>query len=1138
MSLIAQVARWMRRRVGHHGEAAFKAPQPEGLGSTARSVDDNPTQSVSANEHTVGVSDKTPTDSPATVFISYSRTDSAFLNRIKPALESRHIKAFVDEEDIEKGESFTARIKELILSADLTLFIVSPEAVASNFCLEEIRFAAESGKRVVPLIWKQPTTRLPQPVAETNWISAETYRLSGMTDTSQFEQLVDELQRAIDFGNVQWVREHSKWITRAIAWDNGGRRSGALLPTGDLESIQQWIGRRPNECPAVPIFVFDFVQASADHQRRTRIRERRMQAGIAILMCIAAAVFVLEAIGVGRMMTQINLRTSRTLTVLAARSNDSADFESGARYALAALNGADAFALSYDASMPEGILRATFLNNRRGRVIFAHSGEIEVIALSPNGKLLASASADRTARIWEVETGKQVFNGSMRDPAADEHKSWIEQGAENDGESSALVTFSPNGQQILAAYGPSAFLWDVADGRMVHRVCHCEDADDLTSITSLRFSPDGNSFLTGSLDGTVRLWDAVRGARLHKIKIGHDYVRSAEYSSDGRLIVCANNDGRVIVLDAKAGTAVLTLPGHKGRAFGALFSQDGRYLVTRGDDNAARVWDARLGTPRHVLWHSGFVYSASFSSDGQYVLTASEDGKARLWGVTSGALLTTYETRPGQVGHDGDVTSAVFSCDAKHILTGGSDGTARLWDTLSGTLLNVFAGHEGKVNMVSFSKDCGRVITASVDGTIRFWRTDIGVPKQTLAVPAKFGSRADISSDHRRVVVALSESKGTLVDTETNKSVTLDAKDLGSVSNPSFSPDSSIIVTSGNGGSTLVWNSQDGRLVRVLSGVSKRIHSTAFSSRSDSVAVVGDDGTITIWDLHSSNKPKTFQNRATSYPDLSFFVSRDSRLVVCCDDANRTYLYNTETGEVVAVLPGHLVSLAANMDGADRGTFLVTPIDGGMELHDAQTGKVNRRITDPMDLQSELSTALFMADRGLALLGRNDGTIELWDVVSGVELRKFAAFEGRVNSAVFVSPAGKRAIATSPNGTVRVLDLEVGLVLSVLRGHTGPVVNVATSRDGSLAVTQGNENTVRLWALPGEPPGKQALINSVCHDLLLHSAENSQDDFAHLTPEERAAAPSVDPGRDFKTKGDVCSPVSPWSRLLGALGRN
>lgn len=1126
-------------RVRHRGEAVFKSPQPGELGASARSpVDDNPTKSLSADEHAVGVSDNTPTDSAATVFISYSRTDSAFLNRIKPALENRRIRTFVDEEDIEKGEPFTSRIKELILSADLTLFVVSPESVVSDFCLEEISFAAENGKRVVPLIWKQPTTRLPQPVAETNWISAEAYRLSDMTDTSQFEQLVDELQRAINFGNVQWVREHSKWITRASAWDTNGRRSGALLPTGDLESIQQWIGRRPNECPAVPLIVFDFVQASADHQRRTRLRERRMQAGIAILMCIAAVVFVLGAIGLGRLMTQINSRTSRTLTVLAARSNNSADFESGARYALAALNGADAFALSYDASMPEGILRAAFLNNRRSNVIFAHSGPIETLAVSPNGELIASASADRTARIWEASTGKQILNCSMRDPDADKHKGWIEQGAEDDNESPALVTFSPSGHQMLAAYGSSAFLWDVGDGRMLHRVCHCEDTDDLTSITSVRFAPDGRNFLTGSLDGTIRLWSAVKGTLRHKVKLGHDYVRSAEYSSDGRLIVSAHNDGHIIVINTTTGSQVLMLPGHHGRAFGAVFSRDTRHLVTWGDDNAARVWDTGSGKQEHILWHSGFIHSAIFSNDGQYVLTASADGKARLWSVKSGELRTTYESRDGQVGHDGAVTSAKFSCDAKQVLTSGSDGTARLWNTLTGTLLNIFAAHQGRVNSVSFSKDCSQIITAGDDETIRFWRTDVGVPAQTLDVPGRFGSIADISPDHRRVVFSLSEKKGALFDTETKKVIALQSGGSGSVSNPSFSPDGSIFVTSGNDGTALVWNSRDGRLVRVLPGSSKRVHSTAFSSSGDRLAVVGEDGVLTIWDLLSHSKPKTFSNRATSYPDISLFVSHDHGLIVCCDSANMTYLYNTDSGNIIASMDGHPVSVTTNADGADRTTFLMLPRDGGMELHDSQSGRVIRRIADPMDSQSNLSTASFMSDRGQALIGRDDGTVELWDVVNGVELRKFETLDGRVNRAVFVSPAGKRALAASPDGTVQVLDLEVGLVLSVLRGHTGPAVNAATSRDGRLGITQGNDNSVRLWVLPGETPEKRSLVSLVCRDLLLRSAENGHDDFAHLTPEERAAAPSVDPVRDFKTEGDVCSPVSPWSRLLGALGRN
>jgi WD40 repeat protein len=211
----------------------------------------------------------------------------------------------------------------------------------------------------------------------------------------------------------------------------------------------------------------------------------------------------------------------------------------------------------------------------------AHSGRVFSVNFSPDGKLLASASADETVRIRDVAAG-----GS---------------------------------QQILESH---------SDG-----------------VNSVNFSPDGKLLASASADETVRIWDVATGGLQQTLEGHSGEVLSVNFSPDGKLLASASADDETVrIWDVRTGGLQQTLEGHSGEVLSVNFSPDGKLLASASDDNTVRIWDVRTGGLQQTLeGHSGRVYSVNFSPDGKLLASASLDKTVRIWDAATSYPLQTLE---------------------------------------------------------------------------------------------------------------------------------------------------------------------------------------------------------------------------------------------------------------------------------------------------------------------------------------------------------------------------------------------------------------------------------------------------------------------------------------------------------------
>lgn len=658
-------------------------------------------------------------------------------------------------------------------------------------------------------------------------------------------------------------------------------------------------------------------------------------------------------------------------------------------------------------------------------VMRGHGGPIYKVAPSPDGKRLATASADRTARVWDMATGKEIFQ--LRG-----HTQGV-----------SAVVFSPDGR-LIATCAPdnTACLWDAASGNLIHKLKGHEKP-----VLTIAFNHDGSLVVTASQDGTARIWDVKSGKE--QLKLQHEHaLNTAVFNPLDERLLTACVDGTAWIWNSSNGTKV-ELHGHTGSIYNAMFSPDGELAVTASLDRTARTWDAKTGGAIATLsGHTDVVLNAAFSPDSQLVATTSADDTARIWNARSGAMVSELR------GHTDYIWNVAFSPDGRRLVTGSEDNTARIWDTTSGKLEAVLRGHTRDVTAVAFSPTGHFIITGSMDGTARVWTNTAARSLVTLNHGAEI-YRARWSSDSRLLVTASSDRTARVWRSDGTLIATLAGHDR-EVLRAELSTDNAVVVTASRDNTSAVWNVLTGQKIASLGGHKSWVSTASFSPSGHFIVTTSLDGTARLWDRNSNGLLYTLPH--SDEVNCAAFSSDDKVLVTGSQDGKVT-AWDTQTGKAFLDMPGHIAGIRAVAFSPVDDQCLLTV----SEDRDAFIWRLNKG-AKPIRLEKHtggLTNGRFSPDGTMVVTASRDCSARVWDVATGEPI-SFLEHSDDVYSAAF-SPDSKLVVTASGDGSARVWEARTGRRVAELREHLSAVNSAEFSPNGKFIVTASPDHTARIW---------------------------------------------------------------------------
>lgn len=590
-----------------------------------------------------------------------------------------------------------------------------------------------------------------------------------------------------------------------------------------------------------------------------------------------------------------------------------------------------------------------------------HTDGVKSIVYSPNEKYIATGGYDKTIRIWDVETGKEIrkFCG---------HTSSV-----------MSISYTPDGKYIISGSGDGTIrIWNVEKGKEIKKIT------ENSCVYSISCSPDGKNIVSGSGDKIV-IRNLKTGERIKMLeKFDNKYSNECivSYSPDGKY-VAVGYSSKITIYTSSTGIEVkkiLKIVKNEDSDFitSLSYSPDGKYITCGSFKGIVTLWDSKNGKE---LWrfeaHKNTMPAGSncaieglaYSFDGKYIATGSYDCTIKIWNTESKKKVATLKT-------NASVFCCRFNYIGNYIISGELSGRINIWNFNTKNIIQIFEAYANTVDNVIFNFDDNSFFSRSYLGLVDIWNTEFGTKKNNIEDKYLYGISVGnagilpivISGKRREVAIRNANTLDIIKKIKTKDNLNFVAYSsngkyilcgyysliqlwnaetcelLEEWDNPleirffSYSLDEKYIVGAGKDKIIRIWNTKTRKEIMKLEGHSDYIKSIDCSPSAKYIASGSMDETIRIWDVKIGKEIRILKGHLGYVNSVKY--SPNGKFIVSCGNDNTIRVWNVETGKEWYRLEGHSSGVNTVSYSHDGKHIISGSDDGTIKVWNAETGSL------------------------------------------------------------------------------------------------------------------------------------------------------------------------------------------------------
>jgi WD40 repeat protein len=939
------------------------------------------------------------------IFISYSRKDKLFTRKLNNSIKSAGIDVWVDWESIPLSSDWMKEITTAIEGSDAFIFVISPDSLSSQYCMQELELSIKYNKKILPVLLREPEKKhkMHPILASTNWV----YLRSKKDD---FKTTIPKLVEAIQT-DLGWVQQHTRLLQRATEWNLKDRNNSYLLQGIDLEDGEHWMtqstveqGRR-----VMPVQA-EYINTS----RKLAVKRQRnltIGVGAALVVSVLLAIYAFnQSIEARKSRDQAESSQKIAEASERARATQQVIAEDNARMANAQRSAAEAniyqnkvgelgtsTLLAVDAyqQLPE-LADAENILRHNISLLPIPINQMDVkariwdIMMSPDQKKFVSVDFDGKACLWKTDDGTKIF--------CLQHEGIVYD-----------AVFSKDGTVLVTGTEKGALtFWDLNTGTKI------KSLQFEGTIWDLDLQPNGNRLAVGR-SKAVSLID-MKNMNEELYFTQSSEVKAVAFDPTGRYLAMGTSNGYVsiwIVNDHSFAGA-----RHNNEVYDLAFSPDNNWLVSVGADSTARASRIPDGGQKYLITHGDWVENVAFGPNASWYATASDDNFVRVIDTVTGQERM-------RMAHADYVKKVTVSAGGQWIASTGGDRTARIWDAASGAEM-MRIPINGAGSTVQFNSDTTRLVVGDRNGQITLWdisqlkaRTNFIEFPQLLheAHYSPNGNWLVVNSDDKNVWMIKSDQ---LNSSSASRQKFIIAN--GFTYNLAVSADSNWVAATEYDINTIENNrvvvaNSDGTGKFFLENEGEVVQATVFMPDNKAIVVAYEDGSIIVWDLKTRQKDLVL--RAKDKIIHSIDISPEGKyLVAGLEKTDYSLIWDMATQTQVMSLPqsGNIIAAKFSNDGKILATG---SSDSTVYLWDVADGRFNQ-MKSVFHVNGEVSSMGFNPENGLLAVGDSTGYAYLFDITQGQEVARLHHID-KVTSVSF-SPDGKQ-LATVARKTISFWDV-------------------------------------------------------------------------------------------------------------------